>query len=183
MMTLPLEQDMIAAPVAAIDRRVLPQAWYHALRLERDLTGDAKARFPVVIHDDKGGYNHYRNAGRFSRAQSVVERAAQFHDKRREFLVRDVEWRPARSFKTSSARHCVSPVTVRQPKVERSVAAVHFDGNRIGLLLQSADRYTATLLIRCATELRGSVYKAVAEARVRLAAHGIVLTLSELGET
>ena len=40
MMTQQLEVSILAAPLAAIDRRVLSQAWYSALRLARD---DAEA--------------------------------------------------------------------------------------------------------------------------------------------
>lgn len=175
MMTHELEVSVVAAPLEAIDRRVLSQAWYSALHLaapERRFRSDTATR-------------------RWSRRPPACRRPPmQPHELPAPYL------RPLPSLRATGAHVVDAPAPRQSPqsrlafRIERAFTAAMTPkratfslgrGNaRVHVVLRTTP--TRTMLIAlCRPELRADVGKALAQARVALAARGIALDVSKLG--
>lgn len=177
MMTQQLEVSILAAPLAAIDRRALPQSWYDALRYARS---DARAESTprrgsrAVRLGVCGRPGDPARADRRSIPQSVS---------RIDFSLR---FAPASegaesashraSTRTSLARRIECTFSDPKSRVRRATFSLGRGNVRVHVVLQTkGDR--AVLLALCPPEVRGVVSRALAQARFALAARGIGVTL------
>jgi hypothetical protein len=171
MMTQQLEISILAAPIAAIDRRALSEAWYSALRLER---GDA----------ERAGGGHRRPTG-VAYELPVVRR--QCHAS----FERSIEHYRAQSTQSASApepqagsaiapNRTVFPLSGRIERtffrqsapLRRATFSLGRGRSRVHVILQSTAG-TVTLIALCRPEMRHVVARALAQARWALAARGI----------
>jgi hypothetical protein len=172
MITRPLQVSILAAPLAAIDRRALSQAWYSALRLARDQRPAPRTR------------------GRDSRCEQVRKRAGI------EVVLpgRVCSWAPARASlaglesrpitchdaagRFADRRVPHSPLANRienvlfDPRSQAKRASFTVGRGRVHVFLQSKGDRVA-LVALCSPALRGIVARALAQARYALAARGI----------
>ncbi len=181
MMTNRLEVSILAAPLAAIDRRALSQAWYSALRLApqpapaslgppRRRAGDANgAGRPGGLHGSRSV-----KAGmiplNLSRGKSAVTHAA------REGAggLRRVP-RGARLAERIERRFA-DP----QANPKRATFAVGLGNARVHVVLQTSGGRT-TLLALCKPEVRILVARALIQARTALAARGVGIEFCAIG--
>jgi len=173
MMTGQLHVSVLAAPLAAMDRRALSQAWYSALHLARAQTPGAElARGTVVTQGEAGKSLHparqatphvppaKRSPAIFARrpAASATGGAA---DRRavRVQLARDI-------VRTFSNPH------IRTQSASFLVSA----GARVHVVLQTRGE-RVTLIAICPPRTRETVARALAQARFVLASRGIAVEL------
>ncbi|MBV8066992.1 MAG: hypothetical protein JO113_03365 [Candidatus Eremiobacteraeota bacterium] len=176
MMTRELEVSILAAPLAAIDRRELSQAWYSALRLAtpqcaggvRHCSGRTGPLAEVVQIRARGSASD-RNAGidarcaRFSRCES--SRPAEEEDLSR-----------AQRSRSSLARRIERTFADARSRPKRATFSLGRGNARVHIMLQSTGT-SAMLLALCRPEVRAVVRDALAQARALLAARGISLEL------
>lgn len=180
MMTRELEVSILAAPLLAIDRRVLSQAWYSALglapqprRLVERCERHAKT-FAYLVERGRRLGPSTQPVKADSRPASTPQRAAN---------------RPSREGVGAHPRSPRAPLAVR---IERAFAAAPARpkratfslgrGNaRVHVLLQTKANCTI-LVALCRPEVRTIVGGALAEARVALAARGIGLRVRLRGD-
>ncbi|MGA8474063.1 MAG: hypothetical protein WB681_03255 [Candidatus Cybelea sp.] len=183
MMTQQLEVSILAAPLAAIDRRVLPQAWYSALRLARETPRLSTARphrgvvvgnpalraFPKLILTA----NPPRVPVRWSHAASST-------------LLRvcgDEDWervRDDRARRWPLARAIENAFSDPRAKVRRATFSMGRGSARIHIVLQTKGQ-RAALVALCRPELSGLVARALMQARLALAARGVDVELRAKG--
>ncbi len=180
MTTQPLEVSILAAPLAAIDRRALSQAWYSALRLARcehsgpplsparDLAPSVAPRLRVAP----------RASAPANAQQPISFRAP---------LLRSVSVeppgepvRPQRSIHLSARIEAAFAQRAQPPR--RATFSLGRGGARVVVVLQTHGG-RATLVALCRSEHRTLVASALAQARLALASRGIVLDLSTKGGT
>ncbi len=176
MMTQRLEVSILAAPLAAIDRRALSQAWYSALRLapqaQRTYAVRSPAR-PMVGLNARGCPP--RVAETLRRAGVEIPRvhltlatpSVISSDEAREGVLcrrSPLAARIERAFAGPSAH----------PK--RATFSMGRGNARVHVILQTKGEQ-ATLLAICRPELRAVVARALAQARSALAARGIGVEL------
>ncbi len=180
MMTRELQVSVLAAPLAAIDRRMLSQAWYSALRL---------AQQPIA-----------RNGSLRPVAPSPQRRGARGPQVRRERsnTPRLPASKPLPAFQRRSVRTIVDrdeslprlKLTTRRPlaraieeafctpsdALRRATFSVGRRGARVHVLLQTRGGVSA-LVALCSPAVSRQVSRALAEARLCLAARGVVADL------
>ncbi len=177
MMTQPLEVSIIAAPLAAIDRRALSLAWYSALGLAH-----AQRCIPPTV-------------GRPPRIQvsSPIERASSDLQSSRQ--TRNVKpgpsWRaPMKTPRVStpqpavrSADRRVVPLSQRierrfavPTQTRRATFSMGRGAARVFVILQTNGN-VATLVALCRPEMRTVVARALAGARFALTTQGLVIDL------
>jgi hypothetical protein len=181
MMTEQLEMSILAAPLAAIDRRVLSQAWYAALRFGRE---------------------EPRGSSTVSRAPLRETSCVPPRDAwpaRRPVAVRAGFASAARSRaigpRVPEQIECARSRAVRSPRPElagaiekafgdaalrRATFSVGRGSARIVVVLQTRGNRT-TLIALCRPHLCAAVARALARARVALAARGIGVELRPHG--
>jgi len=178
MMTHELEVSVVAAPLEAIDPRMLSQAWYSALHLAapvRQISTQSTAR-----QRSAKATPAYRLAATRSRQSAKPY----LYQKR---SVRAVRRRPHAGESPALRR---SPQSRLAARIERTFAAASVPrratfslgpGNaRVHVVLQMTP--TRTMLVAlCRPELCADVGQALAQARMALAARGIRLDLRALG--
>jgi hypothetical protein len=175
MMTQQLEVSILAAPLAAIDRRALSQAWYSALRLARD--GPAAPTPPARPSQNAA-------VARLGQARSDLGMADT-----RDAALPAVH---ARADRFASLSHAASDAGVRRVRLtplaraigdafanprapaRRATFSMGRGGARIHVILQTNGART-TLVALCRPEIRAIVARALNEARLALAARGIEL--------
>jgi hypothetical protein len=182
-MTQQLEVSILAAPVAAIDSRALSQAWYSALRLARDGRQTPEVRRSLARSE-------------------VAQPAARLEHAEEQSFQADVQvlcrHRRRLTLATcagSDERHPIArgrmPRTTLAERIERAFSDLSGQprratlsmgrGNaRVVVMLQTRGK-RAMLLALCRPELRAVVGRALAEARLRLAARGIGVELQAVG--
>ncbi len=189
-LTQPLEISILAAPLAAIDRRALSQAWYSAL-------GYA----PPAYHPERSEHpsRHPEPFDCASRAQDWLRRKAPESKDRCNPRWRSLDsarfTRCARDDKAHAARTAVAPsaASIAASVVERregSKLAQHFErkllltqpfrghasvavaGGRVHLTLQRGERRLHIVAL-CPKRLEATVGRALAQARFALAHRGI----------
>jgi hypothetical protein len=178
MMTHELEVSVVAAPLEAIDPRMLSQAWYSALNLA------APAR-RIPTHSI-APQRATKAAPAYRLIATRGRRAAPPYLYRRRSL-RAVR-RDARAGEPQALRR--SPQSRLAARIERTFAGTSVPrratfslgpGNaRVHVVLQTTP--TRTMLVAlCRPELRADVGQALAQARMALAARGIRLDVRKLG--
>ncbi len=180
MMTQQLEVSILAAPLAAIDRRVLSEAWYSALRLvcqPRQTSAIAPlARSPVA----QCVRAYTRNVQERSWRDRVEMR--RFHT-----LPTKPSTTCGDEVRTNiSGRRCALARRIErafaQPNshAKRATFSMGRGNARVHIILQTKGECTALLAI-CRPELRHVVARALAQARLALAARGIGIELRGSG--
>lgn len=172
MMTRQLQVSILAAPLAAIDRRALSQAWYSALRLARDQRPTLHTRgnnsrgaqlrkrvgVELVVPEDLCNAAHARASfsGLASRSIAGDKAVWGIFDRRMPRL--------------PLARRIESVLFDRRSQAKR--ASFTIGRGRVHVVLQSkGDR--VVLVALCSPTLRTIVVRALAQARFALAARGI----------
>lgn len=174
MMTQQLGFSILSAPLAAIDRRALSQAWYSALHLAREHAAPAQTTIAWPSGTTTAPCNK-RPGGHGMLSPQREERPRHAPPARRERGTA-VERRATRSpLARKIERVFLDPV-------RRPVRATFTLGNasRVHVALQSTAG-GVRLIALCAPELRTRVARALDEARYALASRGIALDAS-IGE-
>jgi hypothetical protein len=177
MTTERLEVSILAAPLAAIDRRALSQAWYSALHLDR------KQARPAV-----------QTAHRSGAAATIACRPQQRAEHR--LLGHCAEYRQTKSSAARPTQTLLAPNALRSATfraifplsrrieraffrpnaaVRRATFSLGRGGARVHVILQS-NAGTVTLVALCRPEMRQLVARALAQARLALAARGFETT-------
>lgn len=172
MMTQQLNVSILAAPVAAIDPRVLSQAWYSALHLARAREGAplvrraARSRFPMAAPGRRrDGTSPNGGAAATQRRPRPAERV----------------WVMASGDGGSSGRSAARPLARRIELAFTSSRAAHRRATftlgrgsaRVHVILQTQGN-KSSLVALCRPDLEPVVAGALAEAARALAARGIV---------
>jgi hypothetical protein len=182
MMTQQLEVSILAAPIAAIDRRALSQAWYSALRMARRqpdslparprsaCTIDASATWPPVVETHSP-----------SLVRTLPEQS------------RSLQQRPQQAAVAPSTARVVAdraslPLSRRierrfsqsKPPLRRATFSMGRGLARVHVILQT-NGSNATLVALCRPEMRGVVARALGQARFALAARGLVVDVRNGG--
>jgi hypothetical protein len=170
MMTQQLGFSILAAPLAAIDRRALSQAWYSALHLarERTLQSPAPPRNEVPIRDV---------AQRTAESHEST-RAAKFEGARR---VREPGSKPTpvatperRATRSALARRIERTFLHPIARPKRATFTVDGTRARVHVALQTTPNGVRIVAV-CPASVRGRVARALDQARFALAARGIAL--------
>src|SRR5579871_6147491 len=177
MMTQQLEVSIIAAPLAAIDRRALSEAWYAALQCAKEGTR-APATPPRDGRSDPPVYGRARNAN----VVTIRNGAPPFtpHPAASRRSVALVAERagaplPGSRMRSSLARRIESTFSKPDSSVRRATFSLGRGSVRVHVILQNrGERFV--LLALCPPHARGLVSRALAQARVSLAARGIRMT-------
>ncbi len=175
-----LATSILSAPIAAIDRRALSQAWYSALHAQagvragaggapspqrpavRRRANECIARFRSVEKRDGSSASRPREAAQKARAGvPAVERRAPRCD-----LARRIE--AAFLNPRAAARRTTFDVGGS-------------DGGRVHVMLQSVGG-RVRLVALCVPAARATVARALAQARYALALQGVAVEASEIGE-
>lgn len=166
--------SVLSAPLAAVDRRALSQAWYSALHLARDAS---PVECPAVRQKStaSGGSatappRQVRHAGPAGAApmppramrESIAERIDCGVDRRaaRSPLARRIE------------REFLRPLR----PARRATFSIAGDGSRVHVTLQGSGPHLRLVAV-CSSRLRSTVARAISEARYALASRGIALEL------
>ena len=183
MMTQQLEVSILAAPLAAIDRRALSQAWYSALRLARP----DRAVFPS-------------REGRPCAVEGDAEAAPRRET--RSLSAPPGGTRMAPSMQTKPSKIAAQPSPPRIPadqdavplslrierrfaysatQIKRATFSMGRGEARVHVILQTNGN-VATLVALCRPQMRTVVARALAHARFALAARGFAFDLEMRGE-
>ncbi|HXO17241.1 MAG TPA: hypothetical protein VN909_03645 [Candidatus Dormibacteraeota bacterium] len=178
MMTHQLEVSILAAPLGAIDRRVLSQAWYSALGLASSRPDapatSASARTTAAAAFVRGGpatAMPHRAGAPLLPVRAVPRKAAGIPlncASRNEFHRRTVRSKLAVQIERTFA----DPGS----HVRRATFSLGRGSVRVHVILQTKGEH-AVLLAICSPEVRGIVSRALTQARHALAARGIDLEL------
>ena len=180
MMTKQLEISILAAPLAAIDRRVLSQAWYSALRLVRE----ESSSFSVPSRRQRSAFAGpspvYRREPR-TYLRGLPARPVDGAEKRSPAFCGDAEASSARRRAPRSRARAIES-TMRGPSYDfkRATFSIGRGSARVHVVLQTKGGRT-TLVALCRPELREFVARALAQARLALAARGIDAQLAAKG--
>jgi len=181
MMTQQLELSIIAAPLGAIDRRALSQAWYSALRI-------AAQREPAALRLGCGqalwnapcAAPHVLPRGAtktqcHTSVASSARRASGAGPKRLPNSAQD----PAVSLVTRSPLAAQIERAFCRPRAypKRATLSVGRGRARVHVILQTSGTKAALLAV-CRPEMREIVARALAQARVALASRGIDAVLT-----
>jgi hypothetical protein len=181
-MTEQLEVSILAAPLAAIDRRTLSQAWYCALRLARDERGAAarvRAQQTAVVHVLARPRNQMLARSRRHPATSPAKPAAA------KTTLTNAGWEARnaiarRSSQTPLAQRIERVFSEPSAQVKRATFAIGQGRARVHVILQTKGG-SATLVAICRPEARVFVARALAQARLILATRGIGVELETKG--
>ena len=182
MMTRQLEISILAAPLASIDRRVLSQAWYSALRLGREertlpapharaIDGRFDARAGHIVAGARSGPRAAASTLRSRVTARAAIGPAELSRLRRTSLQRAV-----------LARAIVTTFSQPQTGLKRATFSLGPGSGRIHVVLQTKGERT-TLVALCPPELTVVVARALAQARLTLAQRGIGVALYAQGRT
>lgn len=178
-MTRQLEVSILAAPLAAIDRRGLSQAWYSALRLARDERSAPRRRITAA-----------RDAPARERATSELKTPQDFR-----IYVHGRTLLSAESFATARCdsgsgfverRARSLPLAARietvmfDPRSKVKRASFTIGRGRVHVVVHSKGDRVA-LIALCPPQLREIVARALAQARFAFAARGIRSQLAARG--
>jgi hypothetical protein len=183
MMTQQLEVSILAAPLAAIDRRVLPQAWYSALRLARETPSLSVAR----AHRGGGVGNPasrpFPKPSLTATLRRVPVRSAHFSEAESLRVLGDEDWarlRDDRARRWPLARAIENAFSDPRAKLRRATFSMGRGSARIHVVLQTKGQ-RAALVALCRPELSGLVARALLQARRALAARGVDVELRAKG--
>jgi len=182
MMTQQLEVSILAAPLGAIDRRALSQAWYSALRLGRT----APPAAATVSTASRGGSSCPKQreshpSPRLGAPPARPAGASRSHSTREPEICEDAEFR--RPGVARAPRPQLAGAIERafaDAALRRATFSVGRGSARIHIVLQTKGNRT-TLIALCRPHLSGVVARALAQAQVALAARGIGVDLRTRG--
>jgi hypothetical protein len=183
MTTERLQVSILAAPLAAIDRRALSQAWYAALHLDRNQPRPVGKTVQRV------------HAGATIALQ--VRQRAKHPSLDRKFELSKTKHPAPRAGQTQLVPNAVRTATLRgifplsrriertflrpEAPVRRATFSLGRGGARVHVILQS-NAGTVTLVALCRPEMRELVARALAQARLALAARGFETAMLSEGE-
>jgi hypothetical protein len=175
-MTRQLEVSILAAPLAAIDRRALSQAWYSALHVAQAAPqqpqGAAKPpRCAVVQPRMTRSLDRHARLDGCAAGNAPVTRQCGAHTTRDATLAESSVARRARS--QLGRRIELRFASATQP-VARATFSLGRGAARVHIIMQS-DGATARLVAICRPQLREIVARALAEARLALRFRGIAV--------
>ena len=176
MTTQPLSAGIIAAPLAAIDRRALSQAWYSALHVchsQPDGVSAVPRRLPARRPQPHRSAPAARTTRLTFAPNFFVKPAALGRDPRAGAPVTPPAERRTRP---SALATRIERALAAKPQTPKRVAiAIDATGARAYLTLQTT-RTGVRVVALCPARLRGAVARALTEARFALAARGIEVT-------
>jgi hypothetical protein len=161
---------VVAAQLAATDRRALSQAWYSALHVaDRAPSTNAPSR-ALPGHGSRDGSRIVRPASHAAVPNAPLAHRPAFgvappHTPAAEPLER-------RSPRTELARSIARGLAHRTPRSGAASFAIRTGGGRIQLIVRADGGRTHVVAV-CAAALRERVERALAQARFALAARGV----------
>ncbi len=178
-MTEVLNVTILSAPVAAVDRRALSQAWYSALHLTQAARTDERA-FPPQARPG-GQEADAASHGIASCVKSAAPHAARATAAKataRTPVMGAAERRAARS---RLSRKIERALLHPQRPARRSMLTVDGSKARVAVTLQETTQ-GLRLVAMCAPHSRAAVARALEEARYALASRGILLRHALAGD-
>ncbi|HLX26047.1 MAG TPA: hypothetical protein VKR05_03580 [Candidatus Cybelea sp.] len=177
MMTHELEVSIVAAPLEAIDRRALSQAWYSALHLaspaRRSRSSAAMQRRPPMPAT-------YPSASVLPRALTTAHLRPQLRQRATAGGAFGGDPQLPGQVPHSRLAVRIERVFAAASIPKRATFSLGRGSARVHVVLQTTP--TRTMLVAlCRPELRADVGQALAQARAALAARGIALDLRKLG--
>jgi hypothetical protein len=173
MMTEQLEFSVLSAPLASIDRRVLSQAWYSALRWARDQRTSMRSARPVQVATSTAC--RARCGGEPVRSREPVAARPpspkQVRDRRWDFV------HDRRAARCKLARDIERVFCDRRRVTNRATFTVGSQRQRVHVILQSSGNQV-TIVAICSPTARALVATALAQARYALGRRGIVLAVA-----
>jgi hypothetical protein len=174
MMTHDLQISIIAAPLAAIDRRALSQAWYSALHLAHAHARHAKTRAkpppPTAVTINP---RTSRNASTHRQA-CVLPRSTSIGRNSRDPLGDAAAAPQARGRRDEAplARAIGNAFFNARSTVKRATFSMGGEGGRVHVVLQTKGN-RLTLVALCPPQMHDAVARALSGARLSLRARGI----------
>ncbi|MHB8146928.1 MAG: hypothetical protein ACYDGM_06670 [Vulcanimicrobiaceae bacterium] len=178
MMTQQLGISILSAPIAALDRRALSQAWYSALHLARDRSSGvvAPARTqPQTVPGRNAGVGVARRRIGTPEATVRALRAGE-----QASLVRE-SCAERRALRSHLARRIERTFLRPTSSVKRATFRIDGANARVHIALQTSGNRVQLIAV-CHRDVRGVVARALAQARFALASRGIVLDVAPMGE-
>jgi hypothetical protein len=177
MMTQQLRASILSAPLAAIDRRALSQAWYSALNLAR--RGSPNAASPAAAHattPSPAAMGTIRGVAvpEFRSAISSTTRVAPARTSGKRAAGEGGMGVDRRAPRSALARNIERAFLHPRRPPERSTFAVGDGAARVHVVLQGKDGRLALVAI-CTPAQKAAVARALAHARFALASRGIPL--------
>jgi len=175
-MTQQVGFSVLTAPLAAIDRRALSQAWYSALHLAHDRASELPAQMKSSLThaaivpktpEPQGIHARARSAEMTTRNNGSAERP------RRSDVWAALDRRARRS---TLARKIEQTFLNPSGNVRRATFWIDGTQARVHVTLQTS-KGRARLVAVCPPAVRASVAQALAQARYALSARGIDLTI------
>jgi hypothetical protein len=180
MMTQELGASLLSAPLAAIDRRALSQAWYSALHLAgAAAVADAPPpRFAVVPERAPRPVTHLADA----RSQRLRDaRPVALADARAKRGASGEIAFERRAPRSGLARRIERSLLDPRSRAKRATFSIDSGRARVVVVLQTRGRQ-ARLVALCAPSIRATVARALAQARYALAQRGIALEVAAEGK-
>lgn len=173
-MTDRLNISILSAPLAAIDRRSLSQAWYSALRLARGVHELAQSRHQSVSQPIASRATRNGSITSFRLSAHAGVRPATISDKDQAPCVRvGTERRMQRSrLSRDIERVFLNPRHV----TKRATFSIGNGRERVHVILQNTANRVALVAI-CSPSVRATVARALDQARYALAGRGICVDL------
>ena len=171
MITQQLSVSILTAPLAAIDRRALSQAWYSALHLAHAENARASCGHPssaLPFHE-----REQRHAAARSIPAPARDRSAQRLPKR-SVQSRSAEAPERRAERSSLARRIERMFLDPVRRVNRATFTLDGAQARVHVALQTTASGTRLVAV-CPAAVRAGVARALSEARYALAVRGVVL--------
>lgn len=178
MMTQQLRASILSAPLAAIDRRALSQAWYSALNLVR--RGSPNAAPLAAAHataPSPAAMGNIRNVAvpEFRSAMSSTTRVAPARTSGKRAAGEGGMGVDRRAPRSALARNLERAFLHPRRPPERSTFAVGDGAARVHVVLQQGKDGRLALVAICAPAQKAAVARALAHARFALASRGIPL--------
>lgn len=183
MMTQQLEVSILAAPLAAIDRRALSQAWYSALHLarqDRRLVPARECGPRIVATPKEPKLQDETDLCRPRAAELRVEHFVQ---------IKPLQVTMQSGAPRISANRGSLPLSQRIERrfahstshLRRATFSMGRGAARVHVILQTNGN-VATLVALCRPQMRGVVARALAQARLALATRGVLLDCETRGK-
>ncbi|HET9095278.1 MAG TPA: hypothetical protein VFN37_01340 [Candidatus Baltobacteraceae bacterium] len=167
-----LQFSVLTAPVAALDRRALSQAWYSALYGSGKGTGAMKAAGPIACAQTAAAPPLSPDAARFPYADA--ERVAAPPASAAGTLCTEAAPQDRRAPRSTLARKIERAFLRPHSRSRKTSFTVEGDHGRVHVLLQSSGSQFKLIAV-CAPKARPHVAAALAQARYALAMRGIDL--------
>ncbi|MBV8198180.1 MAG: hypothetical protein JO263_08590 [Candidatus Eremiobacteraeota bacterium] len=174
MMTRELQVSILAAPVAAMDRRSLSQAWYSALGFaRRSAQSPATASAGARSSEDAAAKAHDASGGSTANPQpSLTMLRASSHARTHDFCSFDASRAHVMARARTPLGRAIEEAFSNRPELlRRATFSIGRGGARVHVILQTRGGVTA-LVALCSPAYSRQVSRALAEARLSLAARG-----------